>query len=105
MWLVDIEGLFKAGVKDITFVQSQWDVLTLRSQESVQVDKPKENKGLDTFQTVLDVAGLVPGFGEVADGINGVIYSFRGDTTNAALSFWSDDSLFRLGEYGREICQ
>jgi len=50
-------------------------------QEIVQAEIPKEtkgNKGLDTFQTVLDVAGLVPGFGEIADGLNGVIYSFRG---------------------------
>ncbi|MDI2588769.1 T7SS effector LXG polymorphic toxin [Psychrobacillus sp. NEAU-3TGS] len=171
-WLADLEGLFKAGVKDITFEQSQWDVLTLRSdirtelfpkvyldpsnlwvekqekligtmltattfqglegkkvatveenieenvkyhqyengllikeylvgetvfyevvskveykQETVQVEKPKENKGLDIFQTVLDVAGLVPVIGEAADGLNGVIYSARGDTLNAALSF------------------
>ncbi|MFJ5768823.1 hypothetical protein [Psychrobacillus sp. NPDC093180] len=171
-WLADLEGLFKAGVKDITFEQSQWEVLTLRSdirtelfpkvyldpsnlwvekqekligtmltaatyqslegkkvatveenveenvkyhqyengllvkeylvgetvfyevvskveykQETVQVEKPKENKGLDIFQTVLDVAGLVPGFGEIADGVNGVIYTARGDKTNAALSF------------------
>ncbi|MFJ8063957.1 T7SS effector LXG polymorphic toxin [Psychrobacillus sp. NPDC096426] len=172
MWLADMEGLFKAGVKDITFVQSQWDVLTLRShirtelfpkvylnpgvlwvekqeqligtmitaatfqslegkkvntveehveenvkyhqyengllikeyivgqtvfyevvskveykQEIVQTEIPKENVGLDIFQTVLDVAGLIPGVGEIADGLNGVIYSFRGDKTNAALSF------------------
>ncbi|GGA28775.1 ribonuclease YeeF family protein [Psychrobacillus lasiicapitis] len=171
-WLADLEGLFKAGVKDITFEQSQWEVLTLRSdirtelfpkvyldpsnlwvekqekligtmltaatfqglegkkvatveknveenvkyhqyengllvkeylvgetvfhevvskveykQESVQVEKPKENIGLDIFQTVLDVAGLIPGVGEIADGVNGIIYTARGDTTNAALSF------------------
>ncbi|WP_144510127.1 T7SS effector LXG polymorphic toxin [Bacillus sp. FJAT-22090] len=171
-WLADLEGLFKAGTKDINFVQSQWDVLTLRSdirtelfpkvylnpsdlwvekqeqligtmittatfqnlegkkvytveenveenvkyhqyengllikeymvgetvfyevvskveykQEIVQADIPKGNKGLDIFQTVLDVAGLIPGVGEIADGVNGIIYSARGDTTNAALSF------------------
>ncbi|MFJ5768825.1 T7SS effector LXG polymorphic toxin [Psychrobacillus sp. NPDC093180] len=171
-WLADLEGLFKSGVKDITFEQSQWEVLTLRSdirtelfpkvyldpsnlwvekqekligtmltlatfqglegkkvstveenveenvkyhqyengllvkeymvgetvfyevvskveykQETVQVEKPKENIGLDIFQTVLDVAGLIPGVGEIADGVNGIIYTARGDTTNAALSF------------------
>ncbi|MFJ7973566.1 T7SS effector LXG polymorphic toxin [Psychrobacillus sp. NPDC096389] len=171
-WLADLEALFKAGVKDITFEQSQWEVLTLRSdirtelfpkvyldpsnfwvekqekligtmltaatfqglegkkvatveehveenvkyhqyengllikeymvgetvfyevvsqveykQESVQVEKPKENIGLDIFQTVLDVVGLVTGVGEIADGVNGIIYTARGDTTNAALSF------------------
>ncbi len=36
---------------------------------------------------VLDVAGLVPGAGEPADLINGVLYTLRGDKTNAALSF------------------
>ncbi|TQR19176.1 hypothetical protein [Psychrobacillus vulpis] len=39
------------------------------------------------FQTGLDLAGLIPGVGEIAEGVNGIIYSFRGDATNAALSF------------------
>jgi len=30
-WLTDMEGLFQAGVKDINFLPSQWDVLTFRS--------------------------------------------------------------------------
>lgn len=42
---------------------------------------------LDGIQLGLDVVGLVPGLGEVADGINGVISLGRGDTTGAALSF------------------
>ena len=41
---------------------------------------------LDGTQTVLDVVGLVPGVGEVADGANALIYLGRGDNTNAALS-------------------
>jgi len=50
---------------------------------------PKEDSGnsfLDGFQTMLDIAGLVPGFGEIADGINAAIYVARGDYANAALS-------------------
>ncbi|MEK5206694.1 T7SS effector LXG polymorphic toxin [Psychrobacillus sp. FSL H8-0510] len=171
-WLTDMEGLFHAGVKDINFLPSQWDVLTFRSdirtelfpkvylnpidlwvkeqeqligtmitaatfqtlegkklktieenvaenikyhaydngllikeyvvgqtvfyevvskveykEEAVIVDKPKENKLLDSFQFVLDIAGLIPGVGEIADGVNGVIYSARGDALNATLSF------------------
>ncbi|TQR19178.1 T7SS effector LXG polymorphic toxin [Psychrobacillus vulpis] len=171
-WLTDIEGLFKAGVRDITFESNQWDVLTFRSEirtelfpkvylnpsnlwieeheqligtmitattfqtlegkkvntveenldenikyhlyengllikeysvgqtvfyevvskveykeESGQAEKPKGSNGLDHFQTGLDLAGLIPGVGEIADGVNGIIYSFRGDATNAALSF------------------
>ena len=41
---------------------------------------------LDNFQTALDVAGLIPGLGEIADGLNAAIYLARGDYTNAALS-------------------
>lgn len=48
--------------------------------------KPWWEKGLDGLQTGLDVAGLIPGFGEIADGINAVIYAARGDYLNAALS-------------------
>ncbi|WP_160117578.1 T7SS effector LXG polymorphic toxin [Filibacter tadaridae] len=172
-WLMDMEGLFQAGVGDVNFIPSQWNVLTFRSEirtelfpkvylnpsdlwikeqeqligtmitaatfqtlegkkvstveenlqenvkyhmyesgllikeyvvgqtvfyevvskveykveEIVKVDKPKENKLLDSFQFVLDIAGLVPVIGEAADGVNGVIYTARGDTLNAALSF------------------
>jgi len=46
----------------------------------------ESNSFLDSFQTVLDIAGLVPGFGEIADGINAAIYLARGDYANAALS-------------------
>ena len=44
---------------------------------------------LDGVQGVLDVVGLVPGLGEIADGINGVISLARGDYVGAALSFTS----------------
>lgn len=41
---------------------------------------------LDGVQTGLDVVGLVPGFGEIADGVNALIYTGRGDYVNAGLS-------------------
>ncbi len=37
-------------------------------------------------QTSLDILGLVPGFGEPADGINTLIYASQGDEVNAGLS-------------------
>lgn len=43
--------------------------------------------GLDWLQTGLDVVGLIPGLGEIADGINGLISLARGDYAGAALSF------------------
>lgn len=41
---------------------------------------------LDVSQTVLDVAGLIPGVGEIADLANAGIYALRGDYTSALLS-------------------
>lgn len=35
---------------------------------------------------VLDVAGLIPGVGEIADGLNAAIYILEGDKANAAFS-------------------
>ncbi len=47
--------------------------------------KPKNL--LNTLQVGLDLVGLIPGVGEIADGVNGIIYLARGDKVNAALSF------------------
>jgi hypothetical protein len=46
----------------------------------------KGEKILNGAQTALDVAGLVPGLGEIANGINAAIYATRGDYVNATLS-------------------
>jgi RHS repeat-associated protein len=42
--------------------------------------------GLPSLHTALDVAGLVPGLGEIADGVNAVIYLAEGNKVDAALS-------------------
>ncbi|WP_438347724.1 DNA/RNA non-specific endonuclease [Paenibacillus sp. FA6] len=59
----------------------------------VEIEEPEPvkkksfwEKALDVTQVVLDVAGLIPGVGEVADLLNAGIYVARGDYTNAALS-------------------
>jgi hypothetical protein len=44
------------------------------------------DKVLDDFQLAIDVVGLVPFLGEVADGVNAVIYLAREDYVNASLS-------------------
>ena len=41
---------------------------------------------IDNVQTGLDVAGLVPGIGEIADGSNALIHLFRGNYLQAGLS-------------------
>ena len=45
------------------------------------------DKSLDTIQLGLDVVGLIPLVGEIADGVNGLISLFRGDAVGAGLSF------------------
>lgn len=42
--------------------------------------------GSNVLHTGLDAVGLVPGFGEVADGANALIYLAEGDKVNAAIS-------------------
>jgi len=41
---------------------------------------------MNWVQGGLDVVGLIPGIGEIADGLNAAIYLARGDKVNAALS-------------------
>ena len=48
--------------------------------------KTNGNMILDCVQTGLDIVGLIPGLGEIADGINAGIYLLRGDYGSAALS-------------------
>ncbi len=49
---------------------------------------------------ILDVAGLVPAFGEPADLINGVLYTLEGDKGNATLSFAGMVPLAGVGATG-----
>ena len=63
-----------------------------RYVEKIGVGKKSKEKGffdkiLDGVQVGLDVVGLIPVVGEIADGVNGSIYLARGDKLNAALSF------------------
>ncbi|WP_298148332.1 AHH domain-containing protein [Flavobacterium sp.] len=44
---------------------------------------------LETCHLILDLGGLVPGFGEICDLVNGTIYTVEGDGVNATLSFAS----------------
>lgn len=48
--------------------------------------KLKSTAALNLFQTGLDIIGLIPAIGEVADLVNGGIYLVRGDLANATIS-------------------
>ena len=51
--------------------------LAYAAQPKSTFDKPKEMPWLDTLQTVLDFAGLIPVIGDALDLINAVIYFWR----------------------------
>jgi RHS repeat-associated protein len=57
-----------------------------RQAEEEEAAKAEKEGMLDSLQTTLDVAGLVPGFGEVADVLNAGVSLARGDYTGAAMS-------------------
>ncbi|HTN89772.1 MAG TPA: polymorphic toxin type 47 domain-containing protein [Sorangium sp.] len=59
----------------------------------VDLDKMREEaekswweKASDWVHTGLDIVGFIPGVGEIADGLNAVIYLAEGDYMNAAIS-------------------
>jgi hypothetical protein len=51
----------------------------------------------------LDVAGLVPGFGEVADLANGVIYTIEGNGIDASLAYASAVPILGWGTTGAKV--
>ena len=63
-------------------------VFQLASEKNAAVRKEKEqsSSALDTFQTVLDWAGMVPVIGDAIDIINGAIYFARGKWFDGILS-------------------
>ncbi|MEK4114930.1 contractile injection system protein, VgrG/Pvc8 family [Paenibacillus sp. FSL W8-0919] len=84
---IKLEGLIKGPV----YVPDLPPVPEPEDPPLPQPPPKKEKKGfwgklLDGVQLVLDVAGMVPGIGEIADLANAAIYTARGDYTNAALS-------------------
>jgi hypothetical protein len=71
---------------------------------------PKQD-GSEELHAVLDLAGLVPGFGELADGLNAIIYAAQGAWGNAALSLagmvpvaGSAAVAFRLAQRAQKTC-
>ena len=79
MGLSTQNGIYGSIVSGLNSIANQgkaaWDYI-----------KKNGNKILDCVQTGLDLIGLIPGLGEIADGINAGIYLLRGDYTGAALS-------------------
>ncbi|KAG2882952.1 hypothetical protein PC115_g21794 [Phytophthora cactorum] len=86
-----LDGLIKmpVTVEDLEPVPEAPFVSEVQVEEEPEPEEEKKGfwgKVLDVTQTVLDVAGMIPVIGEVADLANAGIYAARGDYTNAALS-------------------
>ncbi len=60
--------------------------ITKNNRSVVGENSNTSDTALNWVQGGLDVAGLIPGFGEVADGLNALISLGRGDYAGAALS-------------------
>ncbi|HRF16812.1 MAG TPA: RHS repeat-associated core domain-containing protein, partial [Chitinophagaceae bacterium] len=58
----------------------------LMGSNFIGISRHNEKSLIDYVQTGFDIAGLVPGIGELFDGLNAGIYALRGDYENAALS-------------------
>lgn len=64
----------------------QWDTINEFDGEK-QGGPTTWDKWADATQTALDIVGMIPAVGEIADCINGVISLARGNYADAALSF------------------
>ena len=62
-----------------------------------------QNSQLDTFQSMLDAAGFVPGYGEPADLLNALISLGRGNRKEAAISAASALPLFGVLKLFKDV--
>lgn len=77
---------------------------TLNEYDGEKTGKPVSwDDWADATQTALDVVGLIPAVGEIADCLNGVISLARGDYAGAALSFAAMVPFFGSAVTGAKI--
>lgn len=93
----DTEDLIKSLQSFSRSVQETDERLAQKFKQDVKSYSKKNNielvseldKFLNKAEMTLDALGLVPGIGEVADGINGILSLLRGNWGNALISFGS----------------
>lgn len=93
----DTEDLIKSLQSFSRSVQETDEILAQKFKQDVKSYSKKNNielvseldKFLNKAEMTLDALGLVPGIGEVADGINGILSLLRGNWGNALISFGS----------------
>ncbi|GAA4284242.1 hypothetical protein GCM10022261_17730 [Brevibacterium daeguense] len=69
-------------------------------EQIAQAEAEQPSNGSAWVHGLLDAAGLIPGFGEIADGINAGIYVVEGDWANAGLSAAAMIPFFGWGATG-----
>ena len=74
------------GQEHLSLYQYGWNNPVLKSDPNGLMPGDPPTKTSLAIHTGLDAVGLIPGFGEVADGINAVYYFAEGNKTDAGLS-------------------
>ncbi len=97
LWLVDIDQSIPSEKTEDAITNS------VPTQEASSTGE--YGSTLDAVQMGLDVVGLVPGFGEVADGVNAVISLGRGDYVGAGLSAAAMIPFFGMGATAGKIAK
>jgi hypothetical protein len=81
---LDDDG-FECG--SLTYNAGKWKfVVTAKDAKPGYGDTEQENSLIDNFQTILDVVGFVPVYGDFVDAVNAVIYFARGKWFDGILS-------------------
>ncbi|MFB9367223.1 RHS repeat-associated core domain-containing protein [Kitasatospora albolonga] len=85
-----LQGYLYANNSPLTFTDPDglfWGSLKKAVSKAVNTVKDNYKAISNIGHTVLDVAGMIPVIGEIADVANGVWYAAEGDWKNAAMSF------------------
>jgi hypothetical protein len=69
----------ESGVKNGAYVEGSYNDWALANTNTSGSYQSYSSDWLVYIQGTLDVVGLVPGIGEVADGVNALIYLEQGD--------------------------
>ena len=76
---------FECG--SLTYKNGNWKfVVTAEDAEPGYGDVEQKNSWLDGFQTILDIAGFIPIYGDFVDAVNALIYFIRGKWFDGILS-------------------
>lgn len=76
---------FECG--SLTYKNGKWKfVVTAEDAEPGYGDVEQEKSWMDGFQTILDIAGFIPVYGDFVDAINACIYFIRGKWFDGILS-------------------